>query len=58
MNDINLRLTPSGDVEDAFRRKLRDVLDLDLFTRDDQILDEIRKLKREQQERRDASISV
>jgi hypothetical protein len=45
-NAVNKRLTPDREVEVHFRREVRDALGLDLFTRDDQILDEIRRLKR------------
>jgi len=44
--DVNVRLTPDGVTETRFRREVRDILDLDLFTRDDQILAELRRLKK------------
>ncbi len=46
MSNINTRITPSGDIEDDFRLDVRLALDADIFTRDDQIIDEIRRLKR------------
>ena len=45
-NHINTRYTPKGDIEGHFRRDVRDALDLDIFTRDDQIIDRIRLLMR------------
>lgn len=45
-NPINVRHTPDGQVETNFRRQVRDALNLDEFTRDDVIVEELRKLKR------------
>lgn len=42
----NVRHTPDGHVESWFRQQVRDILDLDPFTRDQKILDELRRLKR------------
>lgn len=50
MSDKNIRITPSGDVETTFRREVRLALDLDIFTRDDQIVDEVRRLKNVERE--------
>lgn len=58
MNQINSRITPSGEVETKFRREVRDALDLDIFTRDDQIVDEIRRLKRNEAEYAKACIGT
>lgn len=41
----NLRYTPEGHAEGDFRRQVRDLLDLHVSTRDDQIFDELRRLK-------------
>ena len=41
----NIRRTPNDQPETEFRDKVRDALDMDMFTRDFQIIDEIRKLK-------------
>jgi len=42
----NTRYTPDGNIEPEFREQVREALDLDWGTRDQQILDEIRRLKR------------
>lgn len=42
---INERLTPDGHTENKFREEVRDILNLDLFTRDYVIFDELRRLK-------------
>jgi hypothetical protein len=44
-NPVNERLDPNGRLETPFRNEVRDLLNLDVFTRDDQIFDEIRRLK-------------
>lgn len=41
----NDRVTPAGDIEGRFRREVRDALDMDIFTRDFQIIEEIKRLK-------------
>lgn len=41
----NTRYTPDGTVEGAFRKQVRDALGLAWSTRDDQIFDELRRLK-------------
>ena len=46
MSDNNTRYTPDGNIEQKFRQQVRDALDLDWSTRDQQIIDEIRRLKR------------
>ena len=47
--DVNRRFIPGIDdgqhEEGRLRREVRDALDLDVFTRDDQIVAEIRRLK-------------
>lgn len=42
---VNDRFTPEGKPEDDFRLQVRDILDLHVSTRDDQIFDELRRLK-------------
>lgn len=44
---VNRRSDPDGNLETRFRCDVRDALDMDMFTRDGQIIDEIKKLKRE-----------
>jgi len=46
MNEVNRRLTPDGNIEQDFRAQVRDLLDLDIFTRDFAIFEEIKRLKR------------
>lgn len=43
---INERRTPSGEIESKFRLAVRNALDADIFSRDDQIVAEIDRLKR------------
>ncbi len=45
MNPKNIRYTPEGPQENEFRLNVRDALGMDVFTRNDQILDEIRRLR-------------
>lgn len=45
MHDVNERLTPDGVKESAFRRQVRDLLDLDGSARDERILAEVRRLR-------------
>jgi len=44
--EINKRYTPDMNLEQTFRGQVRDILDLDVFTRDEQIFEELRELKR------------
>ena len=46
----NDRTTPSGYLEGKFRRDVRYALEVDIFTRDDQIIDEIYRLKKNERE--------
>jgi len=48
-NDLNKRYTPDMNLEQTFRGQVRDILDLDIFTRDEQIFEELRRLKRQQE---------
>ena len=50
---INQRMTPDGEIEDTFRCAVRMALGLDLFTRDDQIINEIERLKKLETESKD-----
>lgn len=43
--DPNRRYTPDGHPESLFRQRVRDVLGLDWSARDDQIVDEVLRLK-------------
>jgi hypothetical protein len=42
----NDRHTPDGHLESWFRQQVRDILNLDTFTRDQKILEELRRLKK------------
>ena len=42
----NVRYTPEGVVEQRLREQVRDILGLDWSTRDEAILDELRRLKK------------
>ena len=43
----NIRRTPNDQPESEFRDKVRDALDMDMFTRDSQIIEEIKRLKKQ-----------
>lgn len=45
IDNSNTRYTPDGHPESWFRQQIRDILDLDMFTRDHKILEELRRLK-------------
>jgi hypothetical protein len=45
MHNNNIRYTPEGPQENEFRLSVRNALNLDVFARNDQIIDEIRRLK-------------
>lgn len=45
--DKNTRYTPDRDVENEFRREVRYALDMDVYSRDDQLIEEIKRLKQE-----------
>lgn len=55
---VNDRNTPSGHLEDKFRREVRYALEVDNFTRDDQIIDEIHRLKKNEREYLKAAIGT
>lgn len=46
LKNPNDRLTPNGHVEGGFRREVRSILDLDIFTRDYLIFERLRDLVR------------
>lgn len=43
--DVNVRYTPTRRLESLFRQQVRDILDLDWSTRNDQIFEELRRFK-------------
>lgn len=45
-NSATIRYTPNMEVESHFRLTIRNALDLDLFVRDYQIIEEIQRLKK------------
>ena len=46
----NRRFDPDHNIENAFRQTVRDILDLDPFTRDYAIFEELRRLKKMERE--------
>jgi len=46
MTSKNIRYTPEGLQENEFRLEVRDALDLDIFARNDQIIEKIKFLMR------------
>lgn len=44
--EVNRRYTPDGNPESLFRQRIRDILDLDFSARNEQIYEELRRLKR------------
>lgn len=58
MSTINDRRDPNGRLEDAFRLTVRNILDVDLFTRDYEIFDRLKALKRRAEQAEDDNRSA